>query len=645
MRPKLTIGMPVYDDFDGAYFTLQSLRLHHDLREVELVVVDNKPDAPSSADLKQKVEGWMQPHTAGARYIAAPGPGGPAAAKDRVFREARGDAVLCIDSHVLLAPGAIAQLIAYYDAHPGSHDLIQGPLLLDHLAGVHTHFIDTWRGEMWGIWGSAWEICRHEETAAGDRVSVVEENGRVRFLSLEAGHAPLTSSSRCGFELPADLPYANHEQRLIELGMRPLGLDPNDIFEIPGMGCGLMSCRRTAWPGFNEHFRGFGGEEMYLHEKVRQRGDRCLCLGFLKWLHKFARPGGVKYPLTRWNKVRNYVLGHQELGLPLDRVYEHFVIGGLFSERHWKYLLADPIARVAEPTAGSAETIEELYQDVQSTAWSLNEHMPRLRELAEECFHVTEFSHTRESLVAFAAATESSGGQLVSYNTDSKASAVKPLMQLVAIEQVDSPDVSTIEPTDLLFLDTKHTRDRLAGELAKFAPHVARYIVLHDTVLHGARGEDGGPGLLAAVKDFLKEQPEWFVASHAAHQYGLTVLGRQERDRPAEPIHLWAPGYGPGTELKHILESLGIEPGPTCDCRARADQMDAWGVAGCLTNRDQIIQWMRDGQSRWGWRDKLAAAAKAVQIGLAFKLNPLDPFPSLIDEAIRRADKEQGVPA
>jgi hypothetical protein len=73
--------------------------------------------------------------------------------------------------------------------------------------------------------------------------------------------------------------------------------------------------------------------------------------------------------------------------------------------------------------------------------------------------------------------------------------------------------------------------------------------------------------------------------------------------------------------------------------------MDAWGVAGCLTNRDQIIQWMRDGQSRWGWRDKLAAAAKAVQIGLAFKLNPLDPFPSLIDEAIRRADKEQGVPA
>src|SRR5690606_30355244 len=130
----------------------------------------------------------------------------------------------------------------------------------------------------------------------------------------------------CGQEFP-DVPYAGHERALREAGWRPLGLDDGDEFEIPGLGCGLIACRKTAWPGFNPDFRGFGGEEMYLHEKFRQRGDRCLCLGFLKWVHKFARPGGVKYPLSRWSKVRNYVLGHQELGLPLDRVYEHFVAG------------------------------------------------------------------------------------------------------------------------------------------------------------------------------------------------------------------------------------------------------------------------------------------------------------------------------
>ena len=39
----LTIGMPTYDDFDGVYFTLQSLKAFHDLEDVELLVVDTKP--------------------------------------------------------------------------------------------------------------------------------------------------------------------------------------------------------------------------------------------------------------------------------------------------------------------------------------------------------------------------------------------------------------------------------------------------------------------------------------------------------------------------------------------------------------------------------------------------------------------------
>ncbi len=42
---KLTIGLCVYDDFDGVYFTLQSLRLHHSevLDRLEFVIINNKP--------------------------------------------------------------------------------------------------------------------------------------------------------------------------------------------------------------------------------------------------------------------------------------------------------------------------------------------------------------------------------------------------------------------------------------------------------------------------------------------------------------------------------------------------------------------------------------------------------------------------
>ena len=108
-------------------------------------------------------------------------------------------------------------------------------------------------------------------------------------------------------------------------GSDPRGDDPDGpAFEIPMHGCGLMSCRKDAWLGFNRRFRGFGGEEGYIHEKFRQAGRKGICLPMLRWLHRFGRPAGVAYPLTRENKLRNYLLGRLELGQPYDNVLDHF---------------------------------------------------------------------------------------------------------------------------------------------------------------------------------------------------------------------------------------------------------------------------------------------------------------------------------
>lgn len=38
---------------------------------------------------------------------------------------------------------------------------------------------------------------------------------------------------------------------------------------------------------------------------------------------------------------------------------------------------------------------------------------------------------------------------------------------------------------------------------------------------------------------------------------------------------------GPGTELSKLLKRFGIEPTPTCACRAKAAEMDAWGPDEC----------------------------------------------------------------
>jgi hypothetical protein len=142
---------------------------------------------------------------------------GTAAPRDLVFREARGEAVLCCDSHVLFAPGAIMRLKEYYREHPECPDLLQGPLVYDDLQTISTHFDPVWRAEMWGTWAT--------------------------------------------------------DPR----GQDPEG----EPFEIPMQGLGAFSCRKGAWPGFNPMFRGFGGKKATsMKSSDGLAGGACACPGF-----------------------------------------------------------------------------------------------------------------------------------------------------------------------------------------------------------------------------------------------------------------------------------------------------------------------------------------------------------------------------
>jgi len=247
---KLTVGMPVYDDFDGVYFTIMALRMYQDMKDTEVLVVDNF-GCQTTKNFVQSVGGQYT------RFVGRPG---TAAAKNAVFEAAKGDAVLCMDSHVLLIPGAIASLKAYFTADPDCGDLIQGPLLYDCLQQVATHFKPVWRGEMYGIW--------------------------------------------------------NDSQHVNNLSSAPI--------EIPMQGMGVFSCMKKAWLKFNPRFRGFGGEEGYIHEKFRKAGHKCVCLPWLQWAHRFNRPHGTRYQVRVEDKIFNYVVGHTELGLDVAPVVEHF---------------------------------------------------------------------------------------------------------------------------------------------------------------------------------------------------------------------------------------------------------------------------------------------------------------------------------
>ncbi|REK19178.1 MAG: hypothetical protein DWQ37_01945 [Planctomycetota bacterium] len=98
----------------------------------------------------------------------------------------------------------------------------------------------------------------------------------------------------------------------------------------------------------------------------------------------------------------------------------------------------------------------------------------------------------------------------------------------------------------------------------------------------------------------------------------------------------------PGAMLAHLLAELGIVQRQGCGCQNRARQMDDWGVEGCREHRAQIAAWLRTDLRRYGWRERLRAAVRAVRTGLAFRLNPFDLFTGLVDEAIRRAEQHSG---
>jgi len=149
MNKLLTIGSLVYDDFDGIFFSYQSLRLNNQdlLPSLDLLVVDNNPDSPeglATKDFCQKAFIRYEPCT-NARSTSV---------RNKIFELAEAPYAMCIDPHVLFEPQAIKTLLAFYQSNPDTKDLIQGPLLMDCITGHDpmTHMDPVWRDHMWGTW-------------------------------------------------------------------------------------------------------------------------------------------------------------------------------------------------------------------------------------------------------------------------------------------------------------------------------------------------------------------------------------------------------------------------------------------------------------------------------------------------------------
>lgn len=101
-------------------------------------------------------------------------------------------------------------------------------------------------------------------------------------------------------------------------------------------------------------------------------------------------------------------------------------------------------------------------------------------------------------------------------------------------------------------------------------------------------------------------------------------------------------GTGVGSHLWRILTSLGVRHTAGCSCLALAAEMNRLGPEGCRTERSRLAKQMGDNADQYGWGTVATAAAKAILSGLAWRLDLLDLYGSLLDEAIRRTQEAVG---
>ena len=245
IKYKWSIGMPCYDNFIEVFFTVQALRMYHDLTDCEIIVIDNYGD-----DILQKFVEKDGGEIV--KYHRCNNIQGVSHAKNMIFKFAKSENAICMDSHIFIRPGALNVEIL-------NDDLYQGPCLKSNCRQYYLEWLEMWRANMWGIWAD------------------------------------------------------------------PVEKLPSEPKEIWAQGAGFFACKRDSFVGFNEKFRGFGGETGYLQTKYRKSGRKVWCHPKLIWQHLFFDQGRkLTYRIDLKDRIRNYIIGFNELGLDLAAVREHF---------------------------------------------------------------------------------------------------------------------------------------------------------------------------------------------------------------------------------------------------------------------------------------------------------------------------------
>jgi hypothetical protein len=198
---------------------------------------------------------------------------------------------------------------------------------------------------------------------------------------------------------------------------------------------------------------------------------------------------------------------------------------------------------------------DELASMTKAAGCDICEHVPTLAEYGRKVSSITEMGvrfgwSTRSFLYARPKVLKSydryewgsthQSGAIVDKETFQKYKARYDGVVDFSYHIADTTKMDTIEPTELLFIDTFHHRDALAIELEKHGNQASKYLIMHDTQTFGECGQaddskiffdatttsEPGTGLRYAIEPWLAKNPHWVVERVYTNNNGLTILRR-----------------------------------------------------------------------------------------------------------------------
>jgi len=167
------------------------------------------------------------------------------------------------------------------------------------------------------------------------------------------------------------------------------------------------------------------------------------------------------------------------------------------------------------------QELENRYKIFCDTPSDINEHLPKLRDYADKCEHITEMGV--RGCVSLSAFLVSNAKKVVAIDI---LKVWTPEVDKLTFICADDLQIE-IEPTDFLFIDTLHNYKHCIQELNLHAKNVKKYIGFHDTFIFGTNGDDGGKGLLQAITEFLEQNKDWQMEYHTNNNNGLSIIARK----------------------------------------------------------------------------------------------------------------------